>query len=308
MEERQTKIREGAGLEESRLNTEFIDLLKKYSTPIMLVVVVVAGGYFLWNYYKKAQERGIDQAFSEFDAAAKSGSPVSLLRVADEQNRLAVPYMARLAAADIHLSAARSGTPIGATFQEGKPGVLAEGTSPLTPEQRTEELGKAEGLYKQVYDGTTGNLDRAVHTLGALNGLAACAEQRGQVDAARGHYQQVIDLCNKIGNPEGAKIAQEMIDTLSIVQSPPKLYSEASLPKPAADIAPFVSPMTNVKMIGADGKEISPGQPGSDGVHIEQVPAPEGATPAPASTAPAAPPATPAPATPAPSTGGNEPK
>lgn len=286
MEERQTKIREGAGLEESRLNTEFIELLKKWSTPILLVIVAISGSYFLWNNYQRAQERGIDQAFIELDAAVKSGSPASLLRVADEHNRKAVPILARLAAADIHLNAARTGVPIGATFQEGKPGVLSADTPPLTDEQREQEIAKAEELYKRVHDSTRSNIDHAIHTIAAMNGLAACAEMRGQADAARGFYQQVIDLCKKIGFEDGVKVAESMIESLSIVKNPPRVYAEAALPKAASDLQPFISPMTNIKMIGADGKEIP-----SDGVTIAPTPPP-----------------TPAPNQPAPSGGGDEPE
>jgi predicted negative regulator of RcsB-dependent stress response len=331
MEERQTKIREGAGLEESRLNVEFIDWMKKYSTPMLLVVVVIAGGYFLWNWYEKAHEKGIDEAFSQLDAAAKSANPTSLTRVADEQNRLVVPHQARLTAADIHLNAGRNGVPIGTTLvtdPSKTPGSLPEGTEPLTEEQRSDELGKAQALYQQVFDGTKDSPDLVLQTVAALNGLAACAEMRKQPDAAKGYYQQVIERANAAKYPDLGKIAQHMIDTLDAIQNPPKLYAESKLPKAAADLQPFTSPLSNIKMMGPDGKEIPTGPgaitpkpapgPGDSG------PAPEpgtqtppatapGGTPAPtpASPAPAPTPAAPAPATPAnpaPPGGANAPK
>ena len=48
MEERQTQIREGAGLEESKLNVEFIDWLQRWSTPILLLVAGAALGMGLY--------------------------------------------------------------------------------------------------------------------------------------------------------------------------------------------------------------------------------------------------------------------
>ena len=38
MDERQTQIRQGAGLEESRINTEFLDFLNKWSSPVLIVI------------------------------------------------------------------------------------------------------------------------------------------------------------------------------------------------------------------------------------------------------------------------------
>src|SRR5437868_5931135 len=97
MEDRQKQIREGAGLEESRLNTEFIDFLKKYSTPILVVIAVAAGGYAGFNYLQKQRDLARDHAFVQFEAALGSHNPKSLTAVADENSsRGAVAPMARL--------------------------------------------------------------------------------------------------------------------------------------------------------------------------------------------------------------------
>jgi hypothetical protein len=84
-----------------------------------------------------------------------------------------------------------------------------------------------------------------------------------------------------------------MIDSLDTVKTTPRLYAEAKLPKAAADLQPFTSPMNNIKVgttggnsfrIGADGKLV----PGDALAPGDGVRAPEG-TPAPATPTPAAP-------------------
>jgi hypothetical protein len=43
MDERQTQIRERAGLEEARYNQDFIEFLRRFGTPILMVAAVIAG-------------------------------------------------------------------------------------------------------------------------------------------------------------------------------------------------------------------------------------------------------------------------
>jgi hypothetical protein len=298
MEERQTKIREGAGLEESRLNVEFIDWLKKYSTPLLLVIAVVAGGYYLLNYYRKTQERGVDEAFGQLDAAVASRNPASLVRFADEQSRPAVRASARIAAADLHLEAARTGVPIGVTLDPTTPGKLPADATALTPEQRAEEVGKAEALYQQVFDATKGDKDQAAaHTIPALFGLAACAESKAQPDAARGFYTQIVERAEAAELPELAALARNFSESLAGIREPGRLYSAAELPASALPPpAPTTTGLSNIKFKTADGQEIDMGAAGADGgpIRIEApptpgpvpvpAPAPDGVAPAPAPT------------------------
>src|SRR4051812_13198792 len=112
MDERQTQIRERAGLEESRLNQEFIEWLRKWGTPIMLVVAVVAAAYALKDRWNKAADNKIDQGWQELEAVKQGGnvSPDALISLAsDYEGVAAISPMARLEAADAYLDALRRG-------------------------------------------------------------------------------------------------------------------------------------------------------------------------------------------------------
>src|ERR1044071_6876732 len=107
MEERQTQIKEGAGLEESKLNVEFIDWLQRWSTPILMVIAVVAVGFWGYRKWEQAKRAEVDRAFSEFTAAAEVGTPnpTSLIGIAEQYKGIrAVPLLAQLKAADVYQS------------------------------------------------------------------------------------------------------------------------------------------------------------------------------------------------------------
>lgn len=264
MEERQRQIREGAGLEESRLNVEFIEFLKKFSTPLLMAVVVISGGYFAWNRYKIREERLTDDAFAQLDAAVEAKNPVTLLRVADEVNRGPIPLLARLTAADLHLDASRTGVPIGVTL-EAK-GELPKDTAPLTDEQRADELRKAADLYQQVLDGASNRGGHLELALVALHGLAACAESRGDLDAARGFYDRVIERAKATNRAEWATRAEKLKATLDELSVAPRLYKTAELPAAAQAAQPFTSDMQNIQFKSSTGKTM---RMGPDGTLIE---------------------------------------
>ncbi len=302
MDDRQTQIREGAGLEESRLNTEFIDFLKKYSTHALVVIAVIAVGFFGWNKYTEAKENAIASAFSELEAAAEAGKPENLLAVAeDHAGRASIAELGRLYAADLYLNAVRNGLKLGTTFTpEGQ----LEIQSDILDERTTEEyLTKANEIYDAVVNRTSGKADQVQFHVGGLFGLAAVAESRGKFDDAKAQYERVKTVAGE-AIPEFAKRAQARIDSLGQLASLPKLYRQQELPqaKPAAaplNLIPMESPPAGIEPVGP------PSVPAptlvTPPITITPVPdpaQPPAATP-PASTPPATtPPATPPPATP----------
>src|SRR5438874_2058363 len=103
MDERQSQIRERAGLEESRLNEDFIEFLRKWGTPALMVLAIVAVGYLGLNKYKKARDEKIDKAFFDYEQVSGSNnpSPQSLTATAEEHEGVkAVSMLARRDAAD----------------------------------------------------------------------------------------------------------------------------------------------------------------------------------------------------------------
>lgn len=299
MDDRQRQIREGAGLEESRLNTEFIDFLKKYSTPLLLVIAVVAGGYFLWNKVALAREQGRDSAFVEFDGAKDAKNPTGLLRVAEENaGRGAVSHLARLLAADLHLEAYRTGIPAGVSFTPQ--GTLPEGQELLKDDQRQAELALASDLYNRVVKDAESD-GYELPMLAALNGVASVAESRGQIDEARAAYTKVLTRAKADGYAEMAAATQKRLDTLDALKTMPRAYAQAELPVSAP--APGESKMVKVRSVDGKTLELAPDETNPDRLVPAEAPIKPGTVPpllAKPKTEPT--PVTPAPTTPAPTT------
>ena len=233
IDERHTKIKEGAGLEESRLNVEFIEWLRKWSTPLLIVIAVSACGYVLYHKYHERQETRANEAFSSLEAVLGGGnpSPASLLSVADEYAGVrAVPVLARLAAADLHLAAVQRGVDLGAQVDPNTGVVLNQGDL-MDEQERTNALGEAARLYQVVLDGCAGKPDMAIHAIGATFGLAAVAECRGDLAAARTQYESVKVLAKQAGFAAQEKIADERIAGLGGRAQMPTLYAQVALPK-----------------------------------------------------------------------------
>lgn len=287
LEERQRQIREGAGLEESRLNTEFIEWLKKYSTPVLLVVAVVAGGYALYHRYKRDQALKMDAATVELEAALTAASPTNLLAVAsDHASRGAVPLIAKLSAADLHLDAFRTGVPAGIMLKPD--GGLPDGTSLLSEADRQSELTKAAELYQAVLDGTDSTTGQQLAAVNAAMGLSAVAESKGDFDKARQNYTLAADKAKNIGFTDLAALAQKRIESLDSIKTLPKLPATSELHASLRPVEqPTTTPLSNIQLKDANGNPIN--------MSPTPMPAPA-TTPAPApAPAPAAAP-TPAPA------------
>ena len=74
MDQRQAQIRERAGLEESRLNEDFIDFLRKYGFLILLVAALAAGLTSGVRWYREYTVRKVTTAFADFEAARAVGT------------------------------------------------------------------------------------------------------------------------------------------------------------------------------------------------------------------------------------------
>lgn len=278
MDQRQAEISVGKGLQESRVNQEFIDALKKWGPYVVMALSLVALAYFGVQRLEHSRDMSRDQAFIAYDEAVISRNPATLVEVAQTHAGAgAVEHLARLAAADIYLESFRTGVEPGVKVdREGK---LEEGKSLLTKEQRDAQAGKAEALFQKVADAARGQ-DQILLAAGALSGLAAIAEGRQQGETAKGFYQEIITLTE--GKFEAlASSAKKRIETLDSLAAA-KLYARAELPTPPE--TPVVTPMTNMQAQTADGKVITinpdgsisqPGAtPGAPGTPIQLTPLP----------------------------------
>lgn len=72
MDDRQQQVQVGAGLQESRLNTDFIDFLKKYGTYGLYAMLAVVLSYVGWQRWTMHKNNTRDQAFADLGAAIAS--------------------------------------------------------------------------------------------------------------------------------------------------------------------------------------------------------------------------------------------
>lgn len=233
IDKRHTEIKEGAGLDESRLNVEFVDFLRKWSTPVLLILAIAAVGYFLYTRQQEARRERTADAFRQFTVVAMSSnpSPESLVGIAEAFGDVrGIGAMARLAAADEYLRAVRRNLRPGSELGPG--GVVLDPEDELKPEERARFLDEAERLYRRAHADTVGNPAMTLHTLGALYGLAAVAECVGDLEAARNVLDQALMLAEKRGYPQHVVIARERITALANGAAPIRLYR-------ASDLAPL---------------------------------------------------------------------
>ncbi|QKK09529.1 MAG: hypothetical protein HND58_16065 [Planctomycetota bacterium] len=224
------QIKEGAGLEDSKINQEFVDFIRKWSTPILLIAAAAALGYFLYNKRIEARQAHIDEAFAQYNQSANtfSPSPDALRRIAaDFDDVKGVSIMARLSAADEYLRSVQRGIRPGSPLDPAT-GEPENEEDFLTPdgEDRVRLLDEAEALYREVWNETQKNPAMAIHTLSALYGLAAVSESRPDLDAAKNTLDQAMALAEERGFVEHVALTRQRIDNL------PRL-TRITLPKKA---------------------------------------------------------------------------
>jgi hypothetical protein len=189
------------------VNKDFIDLLKRFSTPLLVVVLLVVGGYVGINKLKEFREAKLGEAFAQLEAATKAGNPTNLLRVAEDfPGQGEIPTLARLAAADIYMSAAIKGLVPGAELNPD--GSVKNADDVLSAEKRTAMLNDAKAQYQRVLDATRGDKFKAVHSIGALFGLAAVAETQGNAGDAKTAYAAAVTIAAEAGLPALGDIAK----------------------------------------------------------------------------------------------------
>ncbi|MFZ2873163.1 MAG: hypothetical protein WAZ94_01625 [Phycisphaerales bacterium] len=245
MDERQTQIRERAGLEESLLNQDFIDWLRKWGTPLLMVAALSAVGYTLYLRYQVGQSQRVDKAFAEFELAraGASASPSALAAVATEfEGVRAVSMLARLEAADRYVDAVRRRMKIGAELavsEQGSPtGALAKPEDALTDTDREDYLTQAAALYQRVHDDASTSSGNLLTRVNAMYGLAAVAECRRNWDEAAQWYGRIASLVDGTTYVLHKKVAEQRVKELDELKATPPLPLEAQVPKPPPPPAP----------------------------------------------------------------------
>ncbi len=298
LDQRQTQIREGAGLEESRLNREFIDLLQKVSMPVLVIIAILAVGYAFKQRYDRAQKEKLDMAFGEIEAASNSAhpSPDTLRSIADEyQSIIGVYLKGSLRAGDAYLDTVRSGVKPGAELKPD--GSLAKPEDVLSDTDKAYHLAQAQAMYERVSNETAGKPAYVLMRLESMYGLAAVAECKGDFDAAKKHYEDIIAMVEKGPWAIHATVAKGRIASLDSLKTLPRVYKASELPKPpeppkteatGAD-SPSAAPSDAPKADAPGGDAPKPEAPAAEGPKEEPKPAETPSPSTPASDPPAEP-------------------
>ncbi|MGJ8635429.1 MAG: hypothetical protein ACSHX5_01100 [Phycisphaerales bacterium] len=215
MDDRQTEIRAGAGLEDSRINKEFIDFLNKWSSPVIMVFAVAALVWAGLRWLEDKKIARVDSAFGELHAATASGnpSPATLNALALEYEGVrSVPELAKLTTVDIYLNAYLRGVQPGA--QIGFDGEPLEESDRLDEQQRQNYLDQAGTLAREIVTISEADAGKVLLTIQGLIRSGAVAECKRDFDSAKSNYERVISLAKQAGIPSLETFGQMRIDSL----------------------------------------------------------------------------------------------
>lgn len=245
MDDRTSQIREGAGLDESRINQDFIDMLRKWSSPALMViagiVLLFAGKNFLDKRANERVNRAFEEVANAVDYTVASPSPVTLRAIREQYGDVrGIAPMSALREADVYLNAAVRGVAPGAEPEldaDNQPTGTFAAEDLLDEAGRAEMLEKAGALYREVAGMTKGGEDWAIHRLGAQFGLAAVAESTGDAAGAKSAYAEAKAIAEAAGFALWAKVADERMATAESMVVPVTLISREALPKaPEVDL------------------------------------------------------------------------
>ncbi|MEO0512217.1 MAG: hypothetical protein AAF108_04895 [Planctomycetota bacterium] len=228
---RQSELKEGAGLDESRLNTEFIEALQKYASPLLFVAAGVVLAFVGWGRLQDMQNDAVNDAYQNYSEVAESANPnpVSLRVIAEEHGGVrSIGIQTRLREADVYLDSVRSGLVPGASQQFGAD-PAEEDT--LTDEDRAKYLDDAERLYRAVAEEAGTEPGARLHAIGALFGVAAVLEERGDADAAVETYERLAAMADEAGFETSAAIARGRAASVGDVLAAGELPSQDDLPQ-----------------------------------------------------------------------------
>jgi hypothetical protein len=234
MDDQKRNVETGAGLQESRLNQDFIDLLKKYGTTVLLVLLAIMATYVGIQRYSQFQQDKTDQAFADLDNAANT--PAVLLAVAEQwDGRASVWEIATIRAAKAYLDSARTRTEAGVN-----PAEVAE-TDLLSDERVVASLNEAATLYERVLNRTAGS--KPIFAQQARWGLAtahmslaalADDEQRtAHFDNAETALRDFVSAAEGT-DPNKVAIGTKRLELIDMLRSDPvTIYETANLPESA---------------------------------------------------------------------------
>jgi hypothetical protein len=196
VDKRLDQIKEGAGLEESRINEELVEFLKKHSDKFTLVILIAAIAIVGQKWLHQYQVGARNDAWAEYSEAAIIG-PQNLVDVARKHDgRPGLRLQALSDAADMYLDFVRLDLKeVVAINAMTQPGAIWSTqyteADKLNADEREAYLKAADDLYAQVIDEAGADESKRLFVLSGLFGRAAVAEERGEVAVAEDLYERI---------------------------------------------------------------------------------------------------------------------
>ncbi|MCK4871705.1 MAG: hypothetical protein KAS72_03165 [Phycisphaerales bacterium] len=243
MDKRLEQIKEGAGLDESRLNEELIEFLKKHNDKFFLVILIAALGILGHRYWHQYQIGVENDAWAAYEEALVVGRPEALLQVAaDHDGRPGLAIQALTDAADLYMQAVGLGLTVqataavnqnpglvyGAMFGQDQENQLTEADE-LSDEERDGLLTEADDLYARIIEMAGDNAGMRVRALGGWFGRAAVAEARDDPEQATRCYKEIVDGAGEYVALAGR--AERRIGDLDGLSRVPRLVEPEPLPE-----------------------------------------------------------------------------
>lgn len=229
MDERQTQVVSGAGLQESRINTEFVDFLSKWGPRVLYVLLAVVLAFLGLQQWERHKTRLNDQAFADYEAQVASRSPDLLLKVAEDHvGNHAVWSLATRDAANLIMDAAIIGTAPGADPLAPQPADI------LTPEQRKDMFTKAEALYRTIITKNPGGEGQLIYAEQARWGLTSALLSLGKTAEGEKTLEDFIAAADKGKLDDLAAFGRARLESFRDVDTLPTILVQADLPPGAA--------------------------------------------------------------------------
>jgi len=246
-------------LNEGRLNEDFVTWLKTKGPTWALIILAFIVAYLWMVRWQQQEQRERNEAWADLITTVQ---PASLEDVAIRHAGIdAVSAIARLTAADSLLRDIQ----LGRTIADDGQTIV-----PLEGEARDSHLTQAGRLYEAVLAEDDGTRGKAVATVAALNGLAAVAECRGEVEEAATHYRKAAAraqgwmpaIAEQATNR--ADSVSELAEEVQFAQAPPPPAVPAGPPSPPSGLTvpPLGSTPADSPPLGAaPAKPVAPEAP-----------------------------------------------
>jgi predicted negative regulator of RcsB-dependent stress response len=170
-----------ADISESNVNEDFVYWLKTKGPSYLLIVMIVIVAYLFFVRYQQSKMAHRAEAWIAYIEASATGLPASHEDVAQTYSDIdAIQELGLLTAGDAYLKAVVLNQTIGSS---------ADISTALSDEDRTFYLEKADNLYSRVVANDDKSDSAALFVVSGLNGRAAIAESRGDVEAAKKFYE-----------------------------------------------------------------------------------------------------------------------